>query len=98
MSDKIQPLEFEKPIMAMEEKIEELMKLSQETRVDFRSEIETLRRQAEDVRNKLYQRLTPAQKLQVARHPQRPSLLELIKMLSPEVWIELHGDRGGIDD
>lgn len=98
MREKIQPLEFEKPIMAMEEKIEELMKLSQESDVDFQSEIETLRKQAEDVRSKLYQKLTPSQKLQIARHPQRPNLLELVKMLSPEIWIEMHGDRGGSDD
>ncbi len=96
--DKIQPLEFEKPIMAMEEKIEELMKISQESNVDFQEEIDQLRRQAEDVRNKLYQRLTPSQKLQIARHPQRPNFVELIRLLSPDTWVELHGDRGGSDD
>lgn len=97
-SGKILPLEFEKPITAMEEKIEELMQLSQESQIDFSEEIEKLRRQAEDVRNKLYQRLTPAQKLQIARHPQRPNLLETIKSLSPELWIEMRGDRAGTDD
>lgn len=98
MTEKVQPLEFEKPILAMEEKIEELMKISQESNIDFQEEIDHLRRQAEEVRAKLYQRLTPSQKLQIARHPQRPSFLELVRMLSPETWIELRGDRGGSDD
>ena len=97
-TDKIQPLEFEKPILAMEEKIEELMKISQESNVDFNDEIEHLRRQADEVRSKLYHRLTPSQKLQIARHPQRPGFEDLMHGLSPETWIELHGDRGGTDD
>ncbi len=98
MSDKILPLEFEKPIMAMEEKIEELMRLSQDNQIDFTAEIAKLRSQAEDVRNKLYTHLTPAQKVQVARHPQRPNLLETVKMMSPDTWVELRGDRAGTDD
>ncbi len=98
MSDKILPLEFEKPIMAMEEKIEELMRLSQDSKIDFSEEIDKLRAQADEVKSKLYQKLTPAQKLQIARHPQRPNLLETVKMLSPNVWIEMRGDRAGTDD
>jgi acetyl-CoA carboxylase carboxyl transferase subunit alpha len=98
MSEKILPLDFEKPIMAMEEKIEELMRLSQESKIDFTEEIAKLRLQAEEVKVKLYHHLTPAQKLQIARHPQRPNLLETIKMLSPNTWIELRGDRAGTDD
>jgi acetyl-CoA carboxylase carboxyl transferase subunit alpha len=98
MPDKILPLDFEKPIMAMEEKIEELMRLSQESNVDFTDEITQLRRQAEEVKAKLYHSLNPAQKLQVARHPQRPNLLEVVKLLSPNLWMELRGDRGGADD
>ncbi|WP_303673889.1 acetyl-CoA carboxylase carboxyltransferase subunit alpha [Vampirovibrio chlorellavorus] len=98
MSDKILPLEFEKPIMAMEEKIEELMRLSQDSKIDFSEEIDKLRAQADEVKSKLYQKLTPAQKLQIARHPQRPNLLETVKMLSPNMWIEMRGDRAGTDD
>ncbi len=96
--DKILPLEFEKPIIAMEEKIEELIKLSQETNIDMDEEIARLRQQSEDVKTKLYKQLTPAQRLQIARHPQRPNFLNLVQMLSPDCWIELHGDRAGTDD
>ncbi len=98
MSDKMIPLEFEKPIIAMEEKIEELMRLSQDSKIDFSEEIGKLRAQADDVKSKLYQKLTPSQKLQIARHPQRPNLLETVKMLSPNTWIEMRGDRAGTDD
>lgn len=98
MIDKILPLEFEKPIMAMEEKIEELMRLSQDNQIDFSDEISKLRVQAEEVKSKLYQNLTPSQKLQIARHPQRSNFLETITALSPNVWIEMRGDRAGTDD
>jgi acetyl-CoA carboxylase carboxyl transferase subunit alpha len=94
----ITPLEFEKPILAMEEKIEELLRMSRESGVNVADEIAPLQRQAEEVKAKLYQSLKPSQKLQIARHPQRPGFLEMIQMLSPTVWVEMHGDRGGSDD
>lgn len=97
-SDEIIPLDFEKPIRAMEQKVEELMRLSRESGVECADELDQLRAQADDVKTRLYQSLTPAQKLQVARHPQRPNLLETVRQLSPEVWIELRGDRAGTDD
>ncbi len=95
---KIHPLEFEKPLIAMEEKIEELVTMSQKMGLDFEDEIDKLRQQAEDVKSKLYENLSPANRLQIARHPQRPNFLEIVQMLSPDTWIELHGDRGGADD
>lgn len=96
--EQIIPLEFEKPVLAMEEKIEELIQLSQESHLDFDQEISMLRVQAEEVKNKLYHQLTPAQKLQIARHPQRPNFSEWVTMISPDTWFELHGDRAGTDD
>lgn len=98
MSDSIQPLEFEKPILAMEEKIEELIQMSQTSQLDFDTEIVKLRQQADEVKQKLYLNLSPTQKLQIARHPQRPNFTEWVSMLSPETWFELHGDRAGTDD
>jgi acetyl-CoA carboxylase carboxyl transferase subunit alpha len=97
-TEKILPLEFEKPLMAMQEKIEELVRLSQESGVDLNDEIAPLRQQAEDVKDKIYQSLNPTQKLQIARHPQRPGLLDVIRNLSPNFWIEMRGDRAGTDD
>ncbi|MBY0402725.1 MAG: acetyl-CoA carboxylase carboxyltransferase subunit alpha [Cyanobacteria bacterium] len=94
----VSPMAFEKPILEMEDKIEELVKLSSETGINFDLEIHRLRMEADEVKQKLYQHLNPIQKLQIARHPQRPNFLEIVKMLSPETWIELHGDRSGHDD
>lgn len=103
MSDKLiaakfMPMEFEKPLIAIEEKIEELMKLTQDSALDFDDEITKLREQSEEVKVKLYANLTPAQKLQIARHPQRMNFLELVKQISPDTWFEMHGDRAGTDD
>lgn len=95
---KTAPLSFEKPIMDMEAKIEELVKLSQDTGINFESEIDRLRQQAEDVKQKLYKGLNPIQKLQIARHANRPNFLEVVHLLSPKHWVELHGDRCGSDD
>jgi len=92
------PMEFEKPLIAIEEKIEELMKLTQDSALDFDTEIDKLREQSEEVKAKLYANLTPAQKLQIARHPQRMNFLELVKQISPDTWFEMHGDRAGTDD
>ena len=49
------------------------------------------------LRQEIFSSLTPAQRLQVARHPRRPSTLDYIQSITDE-WIELHGDRGGADD
>lgn len=95
---KVAPLAFEKPINEMEVKIEELVKLSHDTGIDFDNEIQRLRQEAEDVKHKLYQNLNPIQKLQIARHAQRPNFLEIVKMISPNTWVEMHGDRSGSDD
>jgi len=90
--------DFEKPIYTIQEKIQELKRISQDSGVDFETEIARLSEQAEAMRVKLYQNLQPREKLQVARHAQRPSAIEVIKHLSPDTWFELHGDRAGQDD
>lgn len=97
-ANKITPMEFEKPLIAMNEKIEELVKLGQETDANLESEISRLRKHAEDIKQKLYSNLKPAERLQIARHPQRPNFLEVARLLSPDTWVELCGDRGGTDD
>lgn len=97
-SAKIQPMEFEKPLLAIEAKIAELETLATESGVSLEEELGGLRQQATQVREELYTHLNPAQKLQIARHPQRPNTLELINLLSPQTWFELHGDRAGADD
>ena len=98
-SNTLAPLPFEKPLLALEERIQELESVAQDHKgVDMADELETLRHQASELRSRLYKQLGAPEKLQIARHPQRPNTLELIQMLSPDTWFELHGDRAGTDD
>lgn len=90
-------LDFEKPIMEIQEKIEELKKISMESGMDLNKEIETFEQQAEDYKKDLYENLKPAQKLQIARHPERPNFLDYVNNICTD-FLELHGDREGMDD
>lgn len=90
-------LEFEKPIMEIQQKIEELKKISLESGMDLNKEIETFEQQALDYKKELYANLQPAQKLLIARHPSRPNFLDYVNLIT-EDFIELHGDREGMDD
>ena len=94
---KIQILDFEKPIYAMQDKIEELKKTSSVTNIDYNSGIESLEEQTQMYRKELYEKLEPYQKLQIARHPQRPNFMDYVQFMCDD-FIELHGDRHGCDD
>lgn len=65
--------------------------------MDLNKEIETFEQQAEDYKKDLYSNLKPSQKLQIARHPERPNFLDYITHMC-EDFIELHGDHEGMDD
>lgn len=95
--EKIQPLDFEKPLIALQKQIESLAN-AQNNSEGITNQLQTLQQQAEALRQQVYGNLLPAQRLQIARHPQRPNALEVIQALSPDCWIELHGDRAGADD
>lgn len=90
-------LEFEKPIMEIQNKIAELKKISLESGMDLNKEIETFEQQAKDYKKELYANLKPAQKLQIARHSNRPSFLDYVNLITDD-FIEMHGDRAGMDD
>lgn len=90
-------LSFEKPICELEARIEQIRELAAENDVDVSDQIQQLETRAEELRKEIFSSLTPAQRLQLARHPRRPSTLDYIQAISDE-WIELHGDRGGHDD
>lgn len=93
----MQILEFEKPIYKMQEKIEELKKLSTDTNMDYKDEIKKLEIQTQEYKKELYDSLEPWQKMQIARHPSRPNFLDYVHFMC-EDFIELHGDRCGTDD
>ena len=90
-------LEFEKPLYEIEEKIQELKKISESSGMDVSDQIETFEKQALEYKKELYSKLTPAQRLQIARHADRPTFLDYIKLMTTD-FIELHGDREGTDD
>ena len=87
-------LEFEKPIREIEEKIE---KLATTPAGKSQDEIRKLRIKLAQVEHSLYSKLTPWQRTQLARHPQRPSTLDYISYLFRD-FLELHGDRLFGDD
>lgn len=90
-------LEFEKPLYEIKEKIEELKKISENSGMDVKEQIETFEKQAMEYKKELYANLTPAQRLQISRHSDRPTFLDYIGLIT-EDFIELHGDREGSDD
>ena len=94
---KIQILDFEKPIYTMQDKIEELKNLGNETNIDYKKEIETLEMQTQEYKKELYSKLEPFQMLQIARHPSRPNFLDYVGLITTD-FVELHGDRVGTDD
>lgn len=90
-------LEFEKPLVELEAQIQQVRDKSSELGVDVAEQVRQLEQRAAQVRREIFSQLTPGQKLQVARHPRRPSTLDYIQAISDE-WMELHGDRRGTDD
>ncbi|MCU0551240.1 MAG: acetyl-CoA carboxylase carboxyltransferase subunit alpha [Leptolyngbya sp. Prado105] len=90
-------LDFEKPLAELEARITQVRELAEENEVDLSDQISLLEARAIELRKEIFSSLTPGQRLQVARHPRRPSTLDYIQAISDE-WMELHGDRGGHDD
>ena len=90
-------LDFEKPIIDIQNKIDELKEMSEKSGLDMNAQIETFEKQAEDYKKELYSKLKPSQKLQIARHAERPKFLDYVELMC-EDFIELHGDREGMDD
>ena len=90
-------LEFEKPLVELEEQIEQIRQLAKDSEVDVSQQLLQLETLAARRREEIFTSLTPAQKIQVARHPQRPSTLDYSQVLT-DAFIELHGDRRSSDD
>lgn len=87
-------LDFEKPIVDLEAKIEEMRSMDG---VDLSEEITAMGLKVEELRVEIFQNLTRWQRVQLARHPERPYTLDYINALTSD-FIELHGDRGVRDD
>lgn len=90
-------LDFEKPLAELETRITQIRELAEENDVDVSEQIHLLEARAVQLRQEIFSSLSPLQRLQVARHPRRPSTLDYVQAITDE-WLELHGDRGGSDD
>jgi acetyl-CoA carboxylase carboxyl transferase subunit alpha len=90
-------LEFEQPIAELEQRIEELRFVQDDSAVDISEEIQRLAKKSQALTKEIYAKLTPWQVAQVARHPQRPYTLDYVGMLFTG-YEELHGDRSFAED
>jgi acetyl-CoA carboxylase carboxyl transferase subunit alpha len=92
-----QPLDFEKPILELQRRLQDLKNHSNEHALDFDSEVEAMENKIRETRREIYENLTAWQRVQLARHIQRPFALDYIARCFND-WVELHGDRVFGDD
>lgn len=91
-------LEFEKPIQHLVEQIEKLKEVATEGEVDVKATLKDLTKKLVETRKSVYAGLSPWERVQVSRHPDRPYTLKYINELSDGTFVELHGDRTVKDD
>jgi acetyl-CoA carboxylase carboxyl transferase subunit alpha len=94
---KIQPLDFEKPIAELEKKLEDLKRHSRAQDINFDPEVLKMQAKIEEMKREVYSRLSAWQRVQIARHQQRPFMLDYITLAFSD-YIELRGDRLFSDD
>lgn len=91
-------LDFEKPVEEMEKELEKLREMAVKSKVDLSKSIAELEGKVQEKIVELYSNLTPWQRVQVSRHPERPYTLAYIDHVSNKTFMELHGDRTVGDD
>ncbi len=92
-----QLLEFEKPIAEMEREIDKLRTKSASQNIDLSQQISEMEQKLAETRSSIYQNLSPWQRVQIARHVQRPYMLDYVSLAFTD-FCELHGDRHIGDD
>jgi acetyl-CoA carboxylase carboxyl transferase subunit alpha len=90
-------LDFEKPVVELENKITELREFAATSNIEVEDEVARLEKKAEKLRREIYTKLSRWQRVQLARHPRRPYTLDYVGMICGE-FVELHGDRSYRDD
>jgi len=90
-------LDFEKPVIELEQKIQELKAEASAKGLEVQDELRDLEKKADSLRREVYAKLTAYQRVQLARHPRRPYSLDYIQRCLTD-WTELHGDRHFADD
>ncbi|MEC7542280.1 MAG: acetyl-CoA carboxylase carboxyltransferase subunit alpha [Verrucomicrobiota bacterium] len=97
MQNKKHSLEFEKPLLDLEKQLEDLVRSSKDSDLDFTNEIKAIEKKIEQTKRVVYADLSPWQKVQLSRHPNRPYALDYIEKIFTN-FEELHGDRLFKDD
>lgn len=90
-------MEFEKPIVELESKLEEMKQLADNSNVDVNDDVKSLEKKIQKLKEDTYGNLTRWQKVQLSRHPERPYTLDYIYNITND-FVELHGDRTVKDD
>ena len=90
-------LEFEKPLVELQNQIDELKKMAEKQQLTVGEEIAPLEKRLADLRVEIYRNLSPLQRVLVARHKDRPFTLDYVRLIFSD-FIELHGDRAFRDD
>jgi acetyl-CoA carboxylase carboxyl transferase subunit alpha len=91
-------LEFEKPIADLEEQLQKALEIADIGQVDASQTINDLKKKINETKKEVYAKLTPWQRVQVSRHPERPYALDYITGMTDGNFVELHGDRNVKDD
>jgi len=91
-------LDFEEPIKALEEQIQQTKEIGETTDVDMSDKIAELEKKLKEKTKEVFSNLTPWQRVQLSRHPDRPYTLAYIDAITGGNFIELHGDRSVKDD
>jgi len=91
-------LDFEKPIEELSAEIKKITQLAEKNGVDVAQTVADLEQKTKEITQNIYSNLTPWQRVQVSRHPDRPYTLAYINAVSDNTFIELHGDRHVADD
>ncbi|RED48172.1 acetyl-CoA carboxylase carboxyltransferase subunit alpha [Seonamhaeicola aphaedonensis] len=91
-------LEFELPIKELEEQLQKCKVIGEESEVDVTETCEQIEKKLKATQKDIYKKLTPWQRVQLSRHPNRPYTLDYIKAICGDTFLELHGDRNFKDD
>jgi acetyl-CoA carboxylase carboxyl transferase subunit alpha len=91
-------LDFEKPIIELEEQLEKAIQLGKDTDADVSKTVKDIEKKLTTLRKEIYGNLSAWQRVQISRHPNRPYTLDYIEALTKGDFIELHGDRTVKDD
>lgn len=90
-------LEFEQPIVDLEEKLAEMKRLAENSKVDVSEDVKSLEHKIDKLKKETYKNLTRWQRVQLSRHPERPYTLDYIYQMTDD-FVEIHGDRTVSDD